>query len=94
MRIDSCTLVRAPLFARNDMTGRKPTARILAGFDAAGIILTMKPGSIALTLERAGTDGRLDRWSRLLPRTIDKFDGFRNTSDRAGWCRPRWCRPG
>ena len=66
-----------------DTPGTRSLAHSLKG--AAATVAAEGLYAIAMALEQAGTDGRLDRCGELLPRAIDEFDRFRNTVQRNGW---------
>jgi len=69
-----------------DAQGARSQAHTLKG--AAATVAAEGLYAIAVALEQAGTDGQLERCSQLLPRATDEFDRFRDTLERAGWCRP------
>ncbi len=66
-----------------DSHGTRAQAHTLKG--AAATVAADRLYAIALALEQAGTDGRLDRCGRLLPAAVEEFDRFRNTLEQAGW---------
>jgi PAS domain S-box-containing protein len=63
--------------------GMRFEAHTLKG--AAATVAADSLREIALAMERAGSDGQLDRCSELLPRAVEEFEQFRTTLQRAGW---------
>jgi signal transduction histidine kinase/HPt (histidine-containing phosphotransfer) domain-containing protein len=66
-----------------DGPGARALAHTLKG--AAATVAAEGLYAIALALEQAGKDGRLDRCGQLLPHLVDEFDRFRITVQRTGW---------
>jgi len=66
-----------------DAPGIRLQAHTLKG--AAATVAAEGLHEIALAMERAGTDGQLDRCGELLPRAVEEFAQFRDTLERAGW---------
>ncbi len=71
------------LVARSDSEGIRANAHALKG--AAGTVAAESLRAIALALERAGSEGRLDCCAELVPCAITEFEQFRSTLERSGW---------
>jgi two-component system sensor histidine kinase/response regulator len=66
-----------------DAPGTRSQAHALKG--AAASVSAGSLHVIALAMEQAGTAGRLDHCSELLPRAVEAFDRFKRTLERAEW---------
>ena len=66
-----------------DAAGVRLQAHALKG--AAATVAAEGLRAVALAMERAGTDGQLDRCGELLPRAVEEFQLFRSALDRAEW---------
>jgi CheY-like chemotaxis protein/HPt (histidine-containing phosphotransfer) domain-containing protein len=66
-----------------DASGARSQAHALKG--AAATVGAESLQALALALERAGAEGRLDRCGELLPRAVEEFERFKRTIERAAW---------
>jgi len=66
-----------------DAPGARSQAHALKG--AAATVAAEGLHAVALAMERAGTEGHLDRCVALLPCAMDEFERFKKTLERAGW---------
>jgi len=71
------------LLAAADAPGTRSQAHALKG--AAATVGAEGLQALALALERAGTDGRLDDCGELLPRAVEEFERFKSTLERTAW---------
>lgn len=66
-----------------DASGAGSQAHSLMG--AAATVSAESLRAIALAIERAGADGRLDWCGELVPRALEEFEHFKKALQQAGW---------
>jgi two-component system sensor histidine kinase/response regulator len=70
-----------------DAPGARAQAHVMKG--AAATIAAEGLRAIALAIERAGTEERLDECGELLPRAVKEFERLKRTLEHSGWLKTK-----